>query len=165
MASTIARYYLKHFVLSRQCPSVRNETCFSFLAMERFKKNEPIEASSRMVAPVFVLRTMKIAQFRLACRLSIRASEAICARCAYDLTIYPPNIAELGLSLPLCLGLSRVCRPLKLKALQSLIHVLSSDTLFVGLQEGMSLCLQYSNGSSRKEELLIRLFRWSVVIH
>lgn len=61
MANAIARYYLKHFVLSRQRPGVRYETCFSFLAMERLKKNEPIEASSRMVAPVFVLRTMKIA--------------------------------------------------------------------------------------------------------
>lgn len=38
MASAIARYYLKHFVLSRQRPSVRNENCFWFLAMERLKK-------------------------------------------------------------------------------------------------------------------------------
>ena len=38
MASSIERYYLKHFVLSRQRPGVRNETCFSFLVMERLKK-------------------------------------------------------------------------------------------------------------------------------
>ena len=44
MACAIARYYLKHFVLSRQRPGVPNETCFSFLAMERLKKNEPMEA-------------------------------------------------------------------------------------------------------------------------
>ena len=44
MAGAIERYYLKHFMLSRQRPGVRSETCFSFLAMERFKKNEPIEA-------------------------------------------------------------------------------------------------------------------------
>lgn len=40
MACAIARYYLKHFVLSRQRPGVRNETCFLFKKKMNQSKHE-----------------------------------------------------------------------------------------------------------------------------